>query len=303
LPAHGSCGKFAGVSFPLLLLLAIVAAANVAFCIAWWRARRHYPGRKRTSPQEVLIGFGVSFLDALGIGSFAPTTAILKLRGDPPDELIPGTLNVGLNAPAAAEVLIFVTTVAVSPVLLTTMVLSSALGAWLGAGIVSRMPRRAIQLFMGAALLIASGVFAAANLKLLPTGGTALFLTGWKFGLAIAVNFVLGALMSAGIGLYAPCMIMLALMGLNPLSAFPIMMGSCSLVQPIASLKFFRTHRFAFGTALGLAIGGIGGVLVAVYLVRQLPLEALRWLVFGVVLYAATSMLRSYAAGRARAAA
>ena len=101
---------------------------------------------------------------------------------------------------------------------------------------------------MGAALFIASCVFAATNLKLLPGGGTALFLIDWKFGLAVTVNFVLGALMSAGIGLYAPCMIMLALLGLNPLSAFPIMMGSCGLLQPIASLKFFRTHRYAFGT-------------------------------------------------------
>jgi len=290
------------MSTPLLLLLGAVAAANLVFWVSWWRARLHYPGRKRPTPLEVLIGFGVSFLDALGIGSFAPTTAILKLRGDPPDEQIPGTLNVGLTAPAAIEVLIFVTTVAVSPVLLTTMVASSVLGAWLGAGVVSRLPRRAIQLVMGAALFIASCVFAATNLKLLPGGGTALFLTGWKYGLAVGVNFVLGALMSAGIGLYAPCMIMLALLGLNPLSAFPIMMGSCGTLQPIASLKFFRTHRYGFGTSVGLALGGVGGVLVAVYLVKQLPVEALRWLVFGVVLYAATSMLRSYAAGAAKPA-
>lgn len=292
------------MSTPLLLLLAAAAIVNLAFCVAWWRARRDYPGRKRAKPVEVLIGFGVSFLDALGIGSFAPATALLKLRGDPPDELIPGTLNVGLNAPAAVEIMIFVTTVAVSPVLLTSMVASSCLGAWLGAGVVSRLPRRGVQLVMGAALLIASCVFAATNLKLLPGGGTALFLVGWKFALAVAINFVLGALMSAGIGLYAPCMIMLALMGLNPLSAFPIMMGSCGMLQPIASLKFFRTHRFAFGTSVGFAIGGIAGVLIAVYLVKQIQsVDTLRWLVFGVVLYAATSMLRSWNAGRARAVA
>jgi len=93
------------MSTPLLLLLGAVAAANLVFWVSWWRARLHYPGRKRPTPLEVLIGFGVSFLDALGIGSFAPTTAILKLRGDPPDEQIPGTLNVGLTAPAAIEVL------------------------------------------------------------------------------------------------------------------------------------------------------------------------------------------------------
>ena len=288
---------------PLIIVLGATALANLAFLVAWWRFRGIYRGRRRPTATELAIGCGVSFLDALGIGSFAPTTAILKLRSDPPDELIPGTLNVGLNAPAAVEVLIFVTAVAVSPLLLTGMVLSAAVGAWLGAGVVSRLSRRTIQLCMGLALLIASGVFAASNLKLLPGGGTAIALLGWKFAFAIAINFVLGALMTVGIGLYAPCMIMLALLGMNPLSAFPIMMGSCGLLQPIASLQFFRSGRFAYGTAIGLAIGGIGGVLIGAFLVKQLPLEALRWLIVGVVLYASTSMLRSYAVGRDRHAA
>lgn len=281
---------------PLIIVLGATGIANLAFLAAGWRARTRYRGRQRPTASELAIGFGVSFLDALGIGSFAPTTAILKLRSDPPDELIPGTLNVGLNAPAAVEVLIFVTAVAVSPVLLAGMVLSAAFGAWLGAGIVSGLPRRTIQLCMGVALLIASCVFAATNLKLLPGGGTAIALLGWKFALAIAANFVLGALMTVGIGLYAPCMILLALLGLNPLSAFPIMMGSCGLLQPIASLQFFRSSRFAFGTSIGLAIGGIGGVLIGAFLVKHLPLESLRWLIVAVVLYASISMLRSYAA-------
>jgi uncharacterized membrane protein YfcA len=180
-------------------------------------------------------------------------------------------------------------------------VASATLGAWLGAGVVSRLPRRAIQLFMGFALLMAAIFFLMANFGAFPVGGTAMGLAGWRFGLAVSVNFVLGALMSVGIGAYAPCMVLLALLGLHPLGAFPIMMATCGLVQPMASLRFFKTGRFAFGPALGLAIGGSVGVLIAIFLVRQLPLLALRWLIIVVVAYAAVSMLLS--AFRERAAA
>jgi uncharacterized membrane protein YfcA len=286
---------------PRMILFGALLLANLAFVAGWIRARHRYHARKRPTPAEVPIGFVVSFFDTLGIGSFAPTTAILKLRGDPPDEMIPGTLNVGLNLAAMMEASIFVTSVAVNPILLTSMVLSAAVGAWLGAGVVSRMPRRAIQLFMGIALLVAGGVFAATNLNWMPGGGTAMDLAGWKFPFAVAVNFVLGALMSVGIGLYAPCMILLALLGLHPLGAFPVMMGSCGLVQPVASLQFFRSGRFAWGTSIGLWIGSVGGVLLAAFVVKSLPLVALRWLVVGVVLYASVSMLRSFHAGRAAA--
>jgi uncharacterized membrane protein YfcA len=284
-----------------MILFGALLLANVAFVAGWIRARHRYHARKRPAPAELPIGFVVAFFDTLGIGSFAPTTAILKFRGDPPDEMIPGTLNVGLNVAGFLETLIFVTSVAISPILLTSMVLSAAVGAWLGAGVVSRMPRRAIQLFMGIALLVAGSVFAATNLNWMPGGGTAMDLAGWKFPLAVAVNFVLGALMSVGIGLYAPCMILLALLGLHPLGAFPIMMGSCGLLQPVASLQFFRSGRFAWGTSIGLSIGAVGGVLLAAYVVKSLPLVMLRWLVVGVVLYASASMLRSFHAGRAAA--
>jgi uncharacterized membrane protein YfcA len=282
-----------------------IGAASVAFVIVGISAaRRNRAGTEARMPdqvirrptlEELIIGAVVAFFDTLGIGSFAPTTAIFKLRRIVPDELIPGTLNAGLNVAALLESLIFVTAIVVEPVLLITVVVSAAVGAWLGAGIVARLPRRAIQITMGIALLIAGSVFTAVNLGALPGGGTAMGLVGWKFGLAVGINFILGALMSAGIGLYAPCMITLALLGMHPLAAFPIMMGACALVQPVASLRFFQTNKLAWGPSLGLAIGSIPGVLIAAYIVKSLPLSALRWLVIVVIAYAAFAMLRSAA--------
>lgn len=275
-------------------LLTLLVLGNIAFVIGWiWAAKRQRL-RERPTPGDIAIGFVTDFLDTLGIGSYAPTTALYKFRGSPADELIPGTLNVGHNAAAFLETLLFVTAVTVEPVLLLCMIVSATAGAWLGARVVSRMPRRTIQLCMGVALLIAAFFFAMRNLGAMPTGGgTAMGLSGWRFGLAVGVNFLLGALMCIGIGNYAPTMILLALLGLNPLAAFPIMMGSDGILQPVASLGFFRSGRFAHGPALGLVIGGAAGVLIAFFIVKQLPLTAMRWLVIVVVSYAAFTMLRS----------
>ena len=278
-----------------LAFLVSVGLAGAAFVLGAVRAARRSTTLRWPTPIELLIGFVTDFFDTLGIGSFAPTTAIYKLRRIVADELIPGTLNVGHAPSAVAEALIFVTAIVVDPLLLVSAIGSAAAGAWLGAGVVARLPRRAIQVIMGIALLIAGSAFAGMNLGALPGGGTAMSLGGWKFGLAVGINFVLGALMSAGIGLYAPCMVTLALLGMHPLAAFPIMMGSCALLQPVASLRFFQTGRFAWGPSLGLVFGGVIGVVIAAFIVKSLPLTALRWLVIIVIAYAAFAMLRSAA--------
>jgi uncharacterized membrane protein YfcA len=283
------------MNFGQLAFYVAIGMAGAAFIVAGIRAARRSATVRWPTPAETAIGFVTDFFDTLGIGSFAPTTAVYKLRGMVADESIPGTLNVGHTPAAIAETLIFVTVIVVDPALLVAMVGSAAIGAWLGASVVARLPRRAIQVAMGVALLIAGVAFAAKNLGAFPDGGTAMGLSGWKFGLAVGINFILGALMSAGIGLYAPCMVTLALLGMHPLAAFPIMMGACALLQPVASLRFFQTGRFAWGPSLGLAFGGVVGVFIAAYIVKALPLIWLRWLVIVVISYTSFAMLRSAA--------
>ena len=63
--------------------------------------------------------------------------------------------------------------------------------------------------------------------------------------------------------------------------------------MPIGGARFIRAWRYNFSAAVGLALGGIPGVLVAAYIVKSLPVAWLRWLVLFVVLYAAAQMLRS----------
>jgi len=249
---------------------------------------------------EALIGFVTNFFDTLGIGSFATTTSIYKLFHMVPDEHIPGTLNIGHALPTVVQAFIFIAAVQVAMPTLIAMILASVLGAWLGAGVVAGLPRRAIQIGMGAALLVAAMLFAASNLNLMPGGGEAMSLDGWRFWAGIAGNFVLGALMTLGIGLYAPCMILVYLLGMHPLAAFPIMMGSCAFLMPVGSLRFIAKRSYEEYPALGLALGGVPAVLIAALIVKSLPVRTLRWGVVVVVLYTAGAML--YSALRERGA-
>jgi uncharacterized membrane protein YfcA len=265
---------------------------------AYWAvsARRHETGRAVPTPLQLAVGFVTNFFDTLGIGSFAPTTSIFKLRRMVPDEQIPGTLNVGHSLPTIAQAFVFIATVDVGMKTLTALIAASVLGAWLGASVVVRLPRRRIQVGMGIALLVAAALFAITNLGIVPGGGEARELPAARLALAAAANSVLGALMTLGIGLYAPCMIMVSLLGMNPLAAFPIMMGSCAFLMPVGSLHFVGTRRYSLPAALGLTLAGVPAVLIAAYLVKSLPLTAVRWGVVAVVLYTAVAMLRSAAA-------
>jgi uncharacterized membrane protein YfcA len=279
----------------LLIGLAVVALVLiVALLRALPRHRSGLPGPV-DGAIAVSIGFVTNFFDTLGIGSFATTTSLFKLLRFVPDEHIPGTLNVGHALPTVVEAAIFIGIVAVEPPTLLLLIAASIVGAWLGAGYVARLPRRYVQIGMGTALIAAAILFVLANLKGSQLGltGTALGLSGARLAIGIVVSFLLGALMTIGIGLYAPCMIMVSFLGMNPIAAFPIMMGSCAFLMPVASLRFIRFDAFSIRAVLGLTLGGIPGVLIAAHLVNRLPIAYLRWLVVIVVIYAAIVMLRS----------
>lgn len=252
----------------------------------------------RTKEDKVIIisisGFIANFLDALGIGSFATLTAFIKGFKLTNDRVIPGTLNVAGTLPTILEAFIFIKSVTVSPITLVSMIIASVIGGTIGAGLVSKFDEKKIQIIMGIALLIVAILMLASQLGILPVGGTGTGLTGFKLIIAIAVNFILGALMTAGIGLYAPCMALVFALGLSPRVAFPIMMGSCAFLMPVASAKFIKSGAYDLKASIIITILGSIGVLIAGLLVKSLPLKILTWLVIVVVLYTSFSMFRSF---------
>ena len=278
---------------PKPILIALLGAAGIAFVVFWVRQARGTSGRRLPSPLQLAIGALTDFFDTLGVGSFATTTSLYKLSGLVADENIPGTLNVGHMIPTFAEAFIFIKIVEVDMTTLASMIAASVAGAWLGAGVVSRWSRRNVQIGMGVLLLAAAGIMVARATGISPGGGAALGLSGVRLAIAIAVNFVLGAFMTLGIGLFAPCMILVALLGMKETTAFPIMMGSCAFLMPAGSVRFVRSGRYDLRAALGLAIGGLPAVLGAGWGGKALPPETVQWPVVPVGGFTALAVLRS----------
>ena len=173
------------------------------------------------------------------------------------------------------------------------MLAAATLGAFLGAGIVSGLPERKVQLGMAIALFVTAFLMLAGKMGWMPGGGEALGLTGIKLVLGILGNFILGALMTLRIGLYAPCMALIYFLGMSPAVAFPIMMGSCAFLMPVASMKFVKEGAYNKKASLGIAVGGIVGVFIAAYIVKSLPLNILGWLVIAVIFYTSIVMFKS----------
>jgi uncharacterized membrane protein YfcA len=289
----------------LFLALGAITIAYIAILVAGLRrpaSPSEPPNPEAKSWALLATGFVTNFFDTLGIGSYATTTSIFRQWRLVRDERIPGTLNVGHTLPTIVQAFIYTRLVPVDSRTLILMIAAAVLGAWLGAGVVSRWPRRRIQIGMGIVLMAFAIIQISKQLGMTPAGGNLLGLVGTKLAVAVTANFALGALMTIGIGLYAPCMLIISLSGMNPTTAFPIMMGSCAFLMPVASARFVRERCFDRRASLGLLVGGIPAVLIAAFIVKALPLYTMQWLVVVVVVYTAANLLRTAYRERARAA-
>lgn len=245
------------------------------------------------------VSFLTQFFDTLGIGSFAPMTSSFRILKLVDDRVIPGTLNAAATIPVIMEAIIFIQAVKVEPITLIGMLGSALLGAVVGAGIVAKLEKKMIQIVMSIALFIVAFIMIAGQMNWMPVGGEALGLTGTKLVIGIVANFILGALMMAGVGLYAPCMALVYLLGLSPTVAFPIMMGSCALLMPWGSIRFIKEGAYNRKVTMWFLIPGIIGVAIAAFLVKSMPLYWLKWLVTAVLVYTATTLFLDFKKAKA----
>lgn len=242
-----------------------------------------------------IIGFVANFLDTLGIGSFAPTSAAFKLTKSVDDALVPGTLNVGDTVPVCVEAFLFFGLVEMDILTLVLMLVAAVVGSIVMAGIVSKFDRKKVRFTLFIGLFILATVVLMKNLGVGPFGiqGTALGLSGAKLAIAVIGNFIFGALMSIGVGLYAPCMAMVLALGMDAGCAFPAMMGSCAFLMAFGNgPKFIKEARIDLVASWTQAIAGSAGVFVAYLFVKSLPLDLLTKIIVVVVYFTAFLYLR-----------
>lgn len=279
---------------PELIIVILLVVGLIVFGFKFSsHAERNMKNDTSSSSLSFLIGVVTNFFDTLGIGSFAPTTALLKVTKSIDDRLLPGTLNVAFTIPVMLQAIIFIKAVEVDILTLVSLIGAAVVGAYFGAGIVSNLSRKKIKIIMGFALMTVAFFLLLAILGITDSlGGDATGLTGTKLIASILIFLVLGALMSAGVGLYAPAMVTVLLMGMNPLVAFPIMMGACAFLMPVGSLKFIKENAYAPKLSLFLSLGGVIGVVFATSVVTSMDLDLLKNLVVVVCVVTGYVMIR-----------
>lgn len=232
------------------------------------------------------VGFVANFLDTLGIGSYAPTSALFKFGKSIDDINVPGTLNVGDTFPVCLEAFLFFGFVDLDLLTLVLMLVAAVAGSYIGAGFVTKLDVQGVRIAMGIGLALLGVIMLLRQLGVGPFGvtGTALKLTGAKLIIGVVLNFVLGALMCIGVGLYAPCIALVSVLGMNVGAAFPIMMGSCAFLMAFGNgPKFVKENRFDMVCTLTQMFGGAVGVMCAYLFVKSIDLTVLLYIVICVV--------------------
>ena len=240
-----------------------------------------------------IVAIVTEFFDMLGIGSYGPQTACFKAFKLVDDINIPGTLNTAALTITIAGTLLFINTIEMEIMTLIWMVIASSLGAAIGSRFVTKLDVTKIRYAMGGALAVVALIFAAGQLNLLPsTGGELLGLHGWKLIVACVIVFIFGALMMIGIGCYAPTMATICLLGMNPVIAYPVMYGTCAFLIPIGGFKFIKEGRYDRRFGLICNTVGLIGTFTAFFLVTNVPIYWLKWLVTAVLIYTSIVMFR-----------
>ena len=282
----------------LLALRGILVSLMSVYCFTFFKDYKAVKAAGKLDKSSVVkvgaLGWVANFFDTLGIGSFAIIVAANKFfKIGIKDKELPGFLNVGCCLPVMFEAFIFTTVIKVDPLTLFSMLIAAAVGSYIGAGIIAKMDEAKIQLIMGLALLVTAVLMFCSKMGYMPGGGEAIGLSGVKLAIGVVGNAILGALMTAGVGLFAPCMALTYFLGLSPQVTFPIMMGSCAMLQPVSSVKFIKEGAYPRKASLILSLCGAFGVFVAAFIVKSLPIETLKWVVMAVLVYTGASMIAS----------
>ena len=282
----------------ILIIIGCLGILTFIFSIYLYKdlASHKYRLEKQTSFLITsIIGFITNFFDTLGIGSFAPLTALLRGFKQIQDKLIPGTLNVSVTIPVMIEAFVFITIIEVEIITLFYMVLAAIIGSAFGAGIVSNLSEKLIQRIMGIALIITAFLMLSGQMEWIKELGVgkAIGLTGIKLIIAVLVNIALGAFQAAGIGMYAPSMALVYLLGLSPAVAFPLMMASSAFALPSASIRFIKEQAYNRKAAISITLSGIIGVLIAAFIVKSLDVYVLTWVVIIVIIYTGITLIKS----------
>jgi uncharacterized membrane protein YfcA len=279
------------------IILILVALVNGAFAFVFIRDLISHKGetmKENGNPIVMAISeFIIFLLSTFGVSDFAIGASLYPRMKWVDEKKLPGTLNTACVIPVAVMALAYISSIQVGIATLIIAVVAQVIGAYVSPRYVVKLPVTIIKRFISVGLLVAAAMILAGKFNLMPSGGDAVSLTGFKLVLLGVLSLVYGALNNIGIGSYALTMATVYALGLNPGVAFPIMMGACTFSVPVGSMQFIKFDSYSRKITLFASTAGVIGVLVAAFVVKSMDVSALQWLVAAVILYSAVTMIMS----------
>jgi len=277
------------------IILALIVMVNGVFALSFIRDLiKNKEEFLKESGNNLLLAISspvIFFFSSIGISDFAISTILYRKKKLLSDKMLPGTLNTQCVIPVAVMALAFISVIEVDIVTLAICIIAQVVGAYLGPHFVVKLSPKIIRIFIGVGLLSATAFILTGKLGLIPSGSDATELTGVSLVIAAILLFIFAALNNIGIGSYAPTMITIYALGMNPAVAFPIMMGACTFSVPIGSMQFIKYGQYSRKITLFAATFGVIGVLTGVYVVKGLDVSILQWLIAAILFYSGVNML------------
>jgi len=279
------------------IILILVALVNGIFAFVFIRDLINHKGetmKENGNPIVMAISeFIIFLLSTFGVSDFAIGASLYPRMKWVDEKKLPGTLNTACVIPVAVMALAYISSIQVGIATLIIAVVAQVIGAYVSPRYVVKLPVNIIKRFISVGLLVAAAMILAGKFNLMPSGGDAVSLTGFKLVLLGVLSLIYGALNNIGIGSYALTMATVYALGLNPGVAFPIMMGACTFSVPVGSMQFIKFDSYSRKITLFASTAGVIGVLVAAFVVKSMDVSALQWLVAAVILYSAVTMIMS----------
>jgi uncharacterized membrane protein YfcA len=278
-----------------MLVLVLIVVVNSIFLIKFLLDLvKNSEDFKKESGNNFLLAIFlpiIFFFSSFGISDFAISTILYRKMKLLTDRVLPGTLNTQCVMPVAAMALAFISVIEIDIVTLSVCIISQIIGAYFGPRFVVKLSLKSIRIFIGVGLIITTIFILLSKFNLIPLGGTAIALSHTKLAIASLSLFIFGALNNIGIGSYAPTMVTIYMLGMNPAVVFPIIMGACTFSMPIGSMEFIKYGQYSRKITLFASTFGVLGVLIGVYFVNKMDVLMLQWVVAAILLYSGTSML------------
>lgn len=277
-----------------IILLSIILLNGIFAYKFLFDVIRHQQELRAESGNNIFLAISSAtlfFFSSFGLSDFAISTVLYRLKKLVSDKKLPGTLNTQCVIPVAVMALTFISVIKVDTLTLVICIVSQIAGAYLGPRFVIKLPAHFIRLSISISLIIATLFILGSKFNLIPLGGTASGLSGMKLAIAAICLFIFGALNNIGIGSYPLTMVTIYALGMNPSIAFPIMMGACAFSVPIGSMEFIKYGSYSRKITLYASTFGALGVLMGVYVVKELNIALLQWVLAVILFYSGLSML------------